>query len=83
MRYIIETHTSGPPPSRWRLFWQQALAWVILIAFAALVVTLAIVFFSAIASLVAALVVVLVIFAAIAAVVLRIKYRRWWPQNRD
>ena len=82
MRYIIETHQSGPPPSRWRAFWQQALAWVIVLAFAALVITLAVFFFSAIASVVAALVVGLIVVGAIVALVVRIKYRKWWRKDR-
>ena len=78
MRFQIEYNQVGQPPSRWRLFLQKVLAWVVLIAFVALVVTLAAFFFSIVAAVVAALLVV----AAIAAVVLRIKYRKWWPKKR-
>jgi uncharacterized membrane protein len=79
MRYLIEYHQSGRPPSRWRALLQQILAWLALAAFVALVVTLAVFFFSIIAAVVAALLIV----GAIAAVVMRVKYGSWpWPTRR-
>ncbi len=80
MRYLIEYHQTGQPPSRWRAFWQQVLAWVILVAFAAITVTLAIFFFSVVASIVAAL----LIIGALTALVFRLRYGPgwWWRVGR-
>lgn len=74
MRYLLEYQpVQIPPPSRWRVLLQQIVAWLLLGAFVALVVTLAVFFFSLIAAVVAALLIV----GAIAAMVMRIKYRNW------
>jgi hypothetical protein len=74
MRYIINSNSDEPPPSRWRLLLAQIGAWLFLAAFVALVITLAVIFFSVIASIVAAL----LIIGAIVAVVWRIKYRNYF-----
>jgi uncharacterized membrane protein len=73
MRYLLDYNSSDPPPSRWRALLQRIAAWVVLAAFVALVITLAVIFFSLVAAVVAALLIV----GAIAAVVWRVKYRDW------
>ncbi len=63
MRYLIEYTERNVPTSRWQRFCQRLAAWLILAAFLALVVVLAVFFFSLVAAIVGALLVVGAVYA--------------------
>lgn len=72
MRYLIEYTERSVPASRWQRFWQRLAAWLILAGFSALVVILAVFFFSLVAAIVGALLIV----GAIYAFIWGLRYRR-------
>ncbi|HEY3396695.1 MAG TPA: hypothetical protein VGM19_03450 [Armatimonadota bacterium] len=76
MRYVVLLNKNGQPPSRWQLLGQQILAGLILLAVLAAVIALATFFFSVIA----AVIVVVLIAGVILALVLRLKYGKWWER---